>query len=179
MKSVQTSLTDLVMVDPNPALHAPITLSWFESEYGNETLLLMGNAQHEIGIPSLENEIQTLEEFIDLKKENKQLTWMLQFNNEIIGVAWIELTENHNINPPSIHLMIGNKGYRGRGIGKATMLALIQYVRHNIETTTLYSRHLKSNTVVMNMNRSLGFSDDGKSYIDSNGLEWQNVRLAV
>jgi hypothetical protein len=48
MTSIQTSLTDLTMVDPNPLLHAPVTLRWFESEYGKETLLLMGNAEHEI-----------------------------------------------------------------------------------------------------------------------------------
>lgn len=179
MTSLQTSLADLSLVDPNPTLHAPVTLRWFESEYGKETLLLMGNAEHEISAPTLKNETQILEEFVDLNKENKQLTWMLQFGHEIIGVAWIELTENHNVQPPSIHLMIGNKDYRGKGIGKATMLALIQYIKENIETTTIYSRHLKSNVVVANMNQGLGFTNEGDPYTDDNELEWQNVKLAI
>lgn len=179
MTSLRTSFAQLTMVDPNPLLHAPVTLSWFESEYGKETLLLMGNAEHEIITPTLDSEMKILEEFIDLRKANKQLTWMLQFKQEIVGVAWIELTENHDVRPPSIHLMIGNEDYRGKGIGKTTMLALIQYIKDNIKTPEIYSRHLKSNTVVANMNQRLGFTNEGASYTDDNGLEWQNVKLAV
>lgn len=179
MTSLQTSLVDLIMVDPNPQLHAPATLSWFESEHGRETLLLMGNAEHEIGQPTLEGEKQILSEFIDLKNDNKQITWMLEFNHRIIGVAWIELIENHNVQPPSVHLMIGNKDYRGIGIGKATMSTLIQYIKQNIKTSTIYSRHLKSNVVVANMNKKLGFINDGDSYVDDNGLEWQNTALLI
>lgn len=179
MTPLHTSSAHLTMIDPIPLLHAPVTLSWFESEYGKETLLLMGNAEHEIITPTLDSEMKILEEFIDLRKANKQLTWMLQFKQEIVGVAWIELTENHDVRPPSIHLMIGNKDYRGKGIGKTTMLALIQYIKDNIKTPEIYSRHLKSNTVVANMNQRLGFTNEGASYTDDNGLEWQNVKLAV
>jgi len=179
MTPVQTSLPNLRLIEPNPLRDAPITLSWFESKYGKETLLLMGNAEHEIGTPSLKSEIQTLEEFVNLREKNEQLTWMIQTENKVIGVAWIELVENHSVQPPSVHLMIGNKEYRGQGIGKATMLALIDYIKKNIETPTIYSRHLKHNVVVASMNRTLGFIDDGSSYIDENRLEWQNVKLAV
>lgn len=179
MTPIETSLPNLRLIEPNPLRDAPITLSWFESSYGKETLLLMGNAEHEIGVPSLESEIQTLEEFIDLKEKNVQLTWMIQTENKLVGVAWIELVANHSVQPPSVHLMIGDKEYRGKGIGKATMLALIDYIKTYIETNTIYSRHLKHNVVATSMNRTLGFIDDGSSYIDKNQLEWQNVKLAV
>lgn len=179
MSKIRTSVDGLFLVDPNPIRDAPFALSWFKAPYGRETLLLMGNAEHEINTLSLKSEMQTLEAFIDLKERNEQLTWMLQVDDKTIGVAWIELIENHSVYPPSVHLMIGDKEYRGRGIGKATMAAIIEHIKKNIKTSVIYSRHLKCNTVVAAMNQRLGFLNDGDSYIDKNGLEWQNVKLAI
>lgn len=179
MSAIQTSIEGLFLVDPDPIRDAPFALSWVKASYGRETLLLMGNAEHEIGTPSLEGEVQTLEEFIDLRKRNEQLTWMLQINDKTIGAAWVELVENHGVHPPSVHLMIGYKEYRGRGIGKATMVALIEHIKKNIKTSVIYSRYLKSNNVVVTMYQRLGFLNDGDLYIDENGLEWQNVKLAI
>lgn len=174
-----TVLTELNLVKPDPRRHAPVTLSWFTSENGKETLLLMGNAEHEIETPSLSGELKILEEFVELEHNREQLTWMIEWSREIIGVAWIELTENHNVSPPSVHLMIGDKRYRGRGIGKATMQTLIQYIKATSDSPAIYSRHLKSNIVVAKMNRSLGFVNDKEPYVDHNGLEWQNVVLPL
>ncbi len=179
MTSLRTSLPDLILVKPNPLLHAPITLSWFTSENGKETLLLMGNAEHEIKTPSLDSERQILEEFIDLESRNEQLTWMIEFNQRLIGVCWIELVKNHSVLPPSVHLMIGDKSFRGRGISKVVMQTLIRYIKDNTDTHTIYSRHLKSNIVVANMNQGLGFINDNAPYVDNNGLEWQNIKLLI
>lgn len=179
MTPLQTLLPDLSLISPNPLLHAPITLSWFTSENGKETLLLMGNAEHEIETPSLESERQILQEFVDLESKNEQLTWMVKFRQRIVGVAWIELTENHNVYPPSVHLMIGDKDYRGKGIGKVVMQTLLQYIKDHIDSRVIYSRHLTSNIVVANMNRGLGFVNDKEPYVDNNGLEWQNVKLLI
>ncbi|MDB5187224.1 MAG: hypothetical protein JWM07_696 [Candidatus Saccharibacteria bacterium] len=179
MKPLPTSLTDLALIKPNPLQHAPITLSWFMSNNGKETLLLMGNAEHEIETPTLENEIQILEEFVELEVNNAQITWMIEFDKRVIGVAWIELTENHNVLPPSVHLMIGDKKYRGRGIGKTVMQSLIRYIKDYTDARVIYSRHLKSNVVVANMNHSLGFINDKAAYVDKNELEWQNIKLPI
>lgn len=176
MTVLLTSLKSLRLVDPNPVLHAPVTLSWFTSEYGHETLLLMGNAEHEIHAPSLAGEQKILQEFLTLNNQKKQLSWMIEFESQIVGVAWIELTENHTVKAPSIHLMIGAKEYRGRGIGKATMQTLIEYITSVLKSPVIYSRHLASNLVVASMNRSLGLMHDGETYTDENGLVWQNTK---
>jgi len=176
---IQTSIDELKLEEPDPIRDAPFALGWFEAPHGRETLLLMGNADHEISTPSLAGEQATLREFIDLKAQGKQLTWMIRIDNQTIGAAWIDLLENHSVKSPSIHLMIGAKEYRGRGIGKATMSALIEYVQTHIETPAIYSRHLTTNSVVAAMNRSLGFANDDIPYADENGLEWQNVKLAI
>ena len=179
MTTPSAPLTNLRLVEPDPATHAPITLRWFEADYGHDTLRLMGNAEHELGTPSLENELSILQGFVDLRDRHEQLTWMLEFDGDIVGVAWIELTAQHGVQPPSVHLMIGDKKYRGKGIGKATLLALIHYIKATLPATTVYSRHLKSNHVIAHLNRRLGFVDDGSAYIDANGLEWQNVKLMI
>lgn len=179
MKSPKTIDNTLKLVAPNPKLHAPITLSWFQSPDGRETLLLMGNSADEIQSPSLEAELSTLNEFVEMEKQNKQLTWMIEFKQKIIGVAWIEFIENHGVKPPSIHIMIGDKDYRGQGIGEKTMMGLMQYIKDNTTFDTIYSRHLSSNHAVHSMNQSLGFLEDGAPYRDKNGLEWQNVKMPI
>jgi RimJ/RimL family protein N-acetyltransferase len=139
----------------------------------------MGNAPHEIGESTLEGEKEIIEEFLTLEQEGKQVTWMMRYDSKTIGAAWIELIENHGVQPPSIHIMIGDKSYRGKGIGKATMKALIDYIKSETNYDTIYSRHLKNNVAVDAMNHSLGFTSDGKPYTDENGLEWQNIIMPL
>lgn len=179
MNNPSSEDNQLKFVIPDPYVHAPITLSWFEAEYGRETLLLMGNAETEIEEPSLETERTILSDFLELKDRGKQLTWMLSYGGVIMGVAWIELDENHGVNPPSVHLMIGNKSYRGKGIGTSVMTSLIAFIRKNFDYPYVYSRHLSSNSAVARMNKSLGFKSDGEQYADNDGLVWQNVKLPI
>jgi len=177
MSDLSTSIPELVLTNPVPGRDASFALSWFEAESGRDTLLKMGNAPDEITAPSLEGEMATLEEFLALENEGKQKTWMLRFGEITIGAAWIDLIENHGVEAPSVHLMIGDPSFRGKGIGKAAMNTMITYL-NKTGSNTVYSRHLVSNEAVTGLNRSLGFVPDGQSYIDENGLEWQNIKLS-
>jgi len=178
MSDLSTRIPELVLTNPVPDRDANFALSWFESKTGKDTLLKMGNAPDEINEPSLEGELATLEEFLSLEDEGKQKTWMLRYGEITIGAAWIDLVENHGVEAPSVHLMVGDPSFRGKGIGKATMNAMITYLKEN-GNDTIYSRHLVSNEVVTGLNRSLGFVPDGQSYVDKNGLEWQNIKLSL
>ena len=178
MSDLSTSIPELVLTHPVPDRDATFAFSWFDSENGHDTLLKMGNAPDEITDPSLEGELATLEEFLSLEKEGKQKTWMLRYGEITIGAAWIDLIENHGVEAPSVHLMIGDPSYRGKGIGKAVMSTMIAYLKEK-GSNTIYSRHLVSNEAVTGLNRSLGFIADGQSYVDENGLEWQNIILSL
>ena len=178
MSDLSTTIPELVLTNPMPDRDARFALSWFEAESGRDTLLKMGNAPDEIAEPSLESELATLEEFLTLENEGKQKTWMLRYGEITIGAAWIDLIENHGVKAPSVHLMIGDPSYREKGVGKAAMNTMITYLKKNGEDT-VYSRHLVSNEAVTGLNRSLGFAPDGQSYIDENGLEWQNIKLSL
>lgn len=178
MSDLSTIIPELSLVKPQPNRDAVFALSWFDSENGRDTLLKMGNTPDEITEPTLEGEHATIEEFLTLEDEGKQKTWMMRYGKATIGAAWIDLIENHGVEAPSIHLMIGDPSYRGKGIGKATMNAMVTYLKEN-GNLTIYSRHLVSNEAVTGLNRSLGFIPDGQSYVDENGLEWQNIKLSL
>jgi len=177
MSDLPTSIPELVLTNPVPDRDARFALSWFEGTSGRDTLLKMGNAPSEILESTLEGELATLQEFIALEEEGKQKTWMLRYGETTIGAAWIDLIENHGVKAPSLHLMIGDPYFRGKGVGKAVMTTMIGYLKKNGDDT-IYSRHLVSNEVVIGLNRSLGFVSDGQSYVDENELEWQNVKLS-
>ena len=176
---MKTSLDGLTLERPVPDRDAPFALSWFQASYGYDTLRLMGNAEHEIDTPSLEGEKETIREFLKLEKKGRQITWMLRYEDKTIGAAWIELKKNHGVVPPSVHIMIGDAPYRGRGIGQAALESMVAYAEQVLEAEAVYSRHLASNTVIASLGSGLGFVNDGDAYVDSNGLEWQNTMRKI
>ena len=179
MRNIETHLPDITLVAPNPERDAPFAVNWFASRFGKETLLLMVNAEHEIHASTLESERQIMEEFIDLEKENKQLTWMIRDHDKTIGATWIELTDTPELKSPAVHIMIGDRDYRGKGIGQAVISEMIQYAHTDLLARDIYSRHLANNQAAKQLLTSCGFQDNGEAYIDSNNLTWQNVRLQL
>jgi RimJ/RimL family protein N-acetyltransferase len=119
-----------------------------------------------------------MQEFLNLEKEGKQITRVIVTEGKTIGVVWIELFENHGVKPPSIHIMIGNPDYRGKGIGRAAMESAVEYIRSTLNYKTIYSRHLANNLPVAKLNKSIGFKQDGEPYKDENGLVWQGIKMA-
>lgn len=170
---------DIQLIKPNIDRDAPFALDWFERSEGRQTLLSMGNAEHEIEAPTLEGERSTIQEFIELECEQKQITRMIVKDGKTIGAVWIELFENHGVKAPSVHIILGNPEYRGQGIGTSAMEAAIHYVAHVLGKDQVYSRHLAANEAIASVNQKLGFVKDGDTYQDDNGLVWQNIVLAL
>lgn len=167
---------DVELLKPNIERDAPFALSWFTRPEGKDTLLRMGNAEHEIPEPSLETETDRIKEFIQLEAENKQITRMISVDGETVGAVWLELIGLRGVKAPGLHIMIGNPDYRGMGIGKKAMLEAIELAKNN-GYKVIYTRHLTDNTEIKKLNDSLGFVDDGDPYTDNNGLTWQHIKL--
>ncbi len=167
------------LLTPDVERDAPFAHSWFTRPEGHQTLLSMGNAEHEIVPSTIEGERRIMQEFIELEEAGRQITRAIIVDGKTIGVVWIELLENHNVRPPSIHIMIGNPDYRGKGLGLLVMQSVIEYISINLNTRVIYSRHLSSNGVIATVLQKLGFEVDGASYADENGLVWQNVKLVL
>lgn len=174
---MKTDREDIQLLPPEVERDAPFALGWFSRPEGKQTLLNMGNAEREIKPSTLESEKAILQEFIDLEKADKQITRMIVADDHTIGAVWIELFENHGLKAPSVHIIIGNPDYRGRGIGQAALQAAINYTTNILKQSVIYSRHLVSNQIIASLNHKLGFTPDGSPYTDNNGLVWQNVRL--
>ncbi len=179
MNDIKTDIPNLVLESPDPERDAPYALSWFASRFGKETLLLMGNAESEIKPHSLESEKETLQRFIELEHENEQLTWVIRDQDKTIGAVWIELVDTPEVKSPAVHIMIGDKDYRGKGIGKTVVGEMIRYVKDDLNLHDIYSRHIASNESAKALLNSFGFSNDGVTYTDSNNLSWQNVHLYI
>lgn len=179
MRDIQTEIPNISLVTPNPDRDAPFALDWFASKFGKETLLLMGNAENEIKPATLDSERTIIKEFVELEKENKQLTWMIRDQDKTIGAAWLELIETPDVKSPGIHIMIGDKDYRGRGIGRAVIIELLKYLSTELRASDIYSRHLVDNDAARRLLESCGFTNDGGVYSDANDLNWQNVHLRI
>lgn len=179
MRNIQTEIQNINLVTPNPERDAPFAVNWFTSKFGKETLLLMGNAENEIEPSTLESETKIIGEFIELERENKQLTWMIRDLDKTIGAAWIELIDTPDVKSPGIHIMIGDKKYRGMGIGRAVISELLKYLATDLKASDVYSRHLVDNYAAKRLLESCGFSRESKAYTDANNLNWQNVHLRV
>lgn len=174
-----SSFPGLTLVKPNPERDAPFAVKWFNAPYGKETLLSMGNPEHTIEPPTLEGEKRTLQSFLELEQADKQLTWMMRIDNKTIGAAWINLEQHGTVKAPSIHLMIGDASYRGRGIGKVVMNFMIHYVRTELRASYVYSRNLVSNGKITHINQGIGLVNDGDPYTDEDGLLWQNTKMKL
>lgn len=179
MKEISVDSVNVTLSIPDPERDAPFALNWFQSDYGRETLLLMGNAESEIKESTLESEKNILQEFLDLEKSGDQFTWMIRHEGRTIGAVWVELKDNDEVKSPSIHIMLGDKQSRGKGIGRAVLAAVIKQVSRNLPGKFIYSRYLFSNGAIARVLQSLGFANDGKPYKDVNGLIWQNVVVGV
>lgn len=177
MTTMKSNRDDVLLLRPDVERDAPFALGWFSRAEGRQTLLSMGNAQSEIEEATLDGEKVTIQEFIDLEKENRQITRMIVIDDVTIGAVWIELLENHGVKSPSVHIIIGNPDYRGKGIGTSTMQSAIRYSLDELGATNVYSRHLSSNKSISAVNAKLGFKADGDAYEDENGLIWQNVKF--
>jgi RimJ/RimL family protein N-acetyltransferase len=177
MHNLTTSLPELSLVTPDPARDAPQAVEWLKGESGKQTLLLMGNLEHKITAPTLDAEHQRLEEFLTLAKEEKQLTWMMRYQHKTIGAVWLELEATKHLPAPAVHIMIGDPSARRQGIGRATIAAIVQYLKAEAKHPNLYSRYLTSNAGSIKLLAGLGFTSLGSAYTDGDGLEFQNVVL--
>lgn len=168
---------DICLLPINVERDAAFAHSWFTRPGGRDTLLSMGNAEHEIVESTLAGECATMRQFIDKEERREQITRAIVVGKITVGVVWIELHENHGVRAPSVHIMIGDVAYRGKGIGSRVMRAMIDYAFMDLHAQVVYSRHLADNTTVAMLNRRLGFIVDGAAYSDENGLLWQNVMV--
>lgn len=172
---LETNNPHIHLVEPDVERDAPISVGWLEGDLGRDTLRLMGVSAHENEPSTLNQEKERVEGFI---ANEEQLNWMISYDGKIVGSVWADLQATDELPGPSVHIMIGDSEVRGKGIGTASISAVIEHLRQR-NTETIYSRHLLDNEGSKHLLNSLGFNNLGEPYTDKDGLEFQNVSLEL
>lgn len=170
-----TNNSNIRLVEPHIERDAALGVQWLEGEIGRSTLSLMGVAEKDNQPSSLDKERERVKGFIE---NDNQLNWMIQLDEKVVGTIWVDLKPTKEVLAPAVHIMIGDPESRGRGIGAASMSAVIGYLEQQGEEK-IYSRVLAKNTVASKLLSDNGFQPLGDTYTDSDDLQWQNVVLNV
>lgn len=176
LKEIPTGLAGLTLVKPVVERDAHTGVKWLAGDDGHESLRLMGVTEANNSPSTLDEERKRVRSFIT---STSQLTWMLRYQNQIVGAIWVDLQSTPYLPAPSVHIMIGNSAVRGKGIGENAMHAVIHLLKGIGEHDQLYSRHLLDNHGSARLLAKLGFADLSDLYKDKDGLEWQNVILSL
>jgi RimJ/RimL family protein N-acetyltransferase len=174
MVELLTNVPGLQLVNPDADRDSPAAVTWLEGDAGRTMLRLMGNTEEHSGPTTLAAERARVQGFIDSKD---QLTWTLNLHGRPVGVIWVDLSPTDQLPAPAVHIMIGDRNARGRGLGRGALAAVVDHLAKGDDYARLYSRHLTANLPVANLLASVGFRNIGDPYLDSDGLRWQNVVL--
>jgi RimJ/RimL family protein N-acetyltransferase len=161
------------LVEPDVERDAPLGLQWLAGEAGRETLRLMGVTNATNHPPTLEQERQRIQDFID---KSDQLNWMIAKDERIIGSVWADLEPTEYLKAPSLHIMIGDPTARGQGAGSQAFRTVAKYLADERHESAIYTRHLLGNIGSAKLAATSGFHEDGAPYEDADGLHWQNRR---
>ncbi len=172
---LETNNPLIQLVEPDIERDPPLSLHWLEGELGRNTLSLMGVADEDNRASTLERECERIKDFIE--KDN-QLNWMVQLEGRVVGSVWVDLLSTEEVSAPALHIMIGDANARGCGAGSASVWAVADYLKQQGEEV-LHSRRLVKNKVAAKLLEESGFELAGETYVDQDGLEWQNAALKL
>jgi L-amino acid N-acyltransferase YncA len=176
LRRLSTDIPDLFLVGPNLKTDPPLAVTWLAGDAGRETLRLMANIDKKNKPSTIKIEKQRVRDFVT---SFAQRTWMMNYHGKTVGAVWINLEQTAYLAAPSIHIMIGDPTMRQKGIGGATLRALIQLLKQEGEYAHIYSRYLTANIGSAKLLQGVGFTTDQDPYLDADGLMFQNVTLAV
>ena len=94
--------------------------------------------------------------------DNSVQTFLIQYKDESkpIGTVTLGHIDYKNQNA-EIGVMIGESGYRGRGLAKQTLKLLIEYGFKELNLNRLYLQLFEQNETAHQLYKSLGFKQEG------------------
>lgn len=172
---LETNNPNVRLVEPDINRDPELSMGWLAGTRGRDTLRMMGVSDRENKEPTLEQESDRIQGFIS---NRNQINWMIQLGDRVVGSIWVDLKVNETVPAPAVHIMIGDLAARRKGVGEASLRAVLAYLSQ-VGYNTIYSRHLVENAASSSLLSKLGFHDDGTLYVDNDGLNWQNVSLKI
>lgn len=164
---------DLMLINPNVDRDAPIATKWMQGSVGQRTQRSMGIPPQDIHEHTLAESRDLFEYFISTQDE---IVWTIQYKGKIGGVVEVGMNIAPEEQGPSLSIMVGDVSLRGKGVGSRAMRRVIEYLFAK-GYSEVNARYLIDNDASRAMNKSVGMQETGRSYVDEDGLEWQNVRV--
>ncbi len=173
MKTIQlkTEIPEVTLVEPDIERDAILGVGWLEGGLGRKTLRSMGVADKDNVESTLQLEQARVRDFIE---KSDQFNWMIKYGGQVVGSVWVDLESSEEVPAPSVHIMIGEPSVRGKGVGYASVMSVLKYIK-SLDYKVVYSRHLVHNNAAKALLSSLQFEALESPYSDLDGLRWQNV----
>lgn len=169
-----TANESIRLIAPDVERDAQTSVGWLEGDSGKETQRAMGIAEHNIIEPTIQTEEDRIRTMID---SSHHITWMIEYDEDIVGVVEVEFEPTDFIDAPAISFMIGDTWVRGRGVATAAVRSAVEWLQAEQEDIFIFSRYRVSNEASAQVLMKVGFDMDGTPYKDQDGLVWQNVIL--
>ena len=175
MKAQEINLPELNinLIAPDVDRDAKFSIDFLKGGLGKQTMLLMGVPEEQIQETNLETEKERIRSFIE---NTDQLNWMIQKDDRVIGSIWVDLKFNNEVPAPSTHLLIWDPAFRGKGVGEASLSAVIKLLKDRGEPV-IYTRTKVDNIPIYNLLKKVGFKPYTDEYADEYGVIWRNLSL--
>jgi RimJ/RimL family protein N-acetyltransferase len=160
------------LIKPNVERDAALGVSWLNSEFGSQTMSLMGSEL--TNGTTLAAERTRVQDIID--NEN-HYNWMIEKDGRVVGSVWIDLKEKEGNLEAWLSIMIGDPKARKHGVGLSSCKAVIDWAFGEGSFTMLKARHHTQNLVSPKLLTALGFRSIGDLYQEDQ-YKWQDYALS-
>jgi len=115
-------------------------------------------------------DISEQREWFDRYKKDKNKIFFTIYDN-VHPIGFMGLSNiDHSKGEANLFIMIGESGYRGKGIGKMSLQYLIKYAAEKLKLRRVSLEVLKANAPALHLYKNLGFiteKESGKEYFMS------------
>lgn len=160
------------LIEIIPERDAPLVTGWINAPGGAKMLQLMGMIVSDDFTTTVAAERKTLQSIVD---DPNEIAWMIKIDGRVVGIVEAHIVPFEGLPAPNTSIMIGESTARGKGVGTAANLLMLDYLRKQ-HFETVYARVLTHNLVSLRMMGKLGFAKMDTPYSDDDGLNWQNFR---
>lgn len=102
----------------------------------------------------------TIREFFDREKEQNSFDFVVLYNGEKIGRAYLSHWDKNSRSIDITRIYIGEKSCKGKGLGRALMSSLIEYCFNILEVNRISLDHYDGNPA-QRLYESVGFVKEG------------------
>lgn len=102
----------------------------------------------------------TIREFLDREKDQNAFDFVVLYNGEKIGRAYLSQWDKNSRRIDITRIYIGDKSYKGKGLGRVLLSSIVEYCFNILEVNRISLDYLDGNPA-QKLYESLGFVKEG------------------